>query len=105
MHPRTMLNPRPLVVFLLLAAALPARAPAAQAADPIEGFWTGKVFAPQGEVADIGFDFQRERDGSLGFKFYFPAMFTHGASLGIPVEITGAGDYAITPAFAFKLHR
>jgi outer membrane protein assembly factor BamB len=63
------------------------------------------VVAPQGEAAEIGFDFQRERDGSLGFKLYFPAMFTHGASLGIPVEITGTNDYAITPAFAITLQR
>jgi len=100
-----MLSLRSLSAFLLLAGALPARAPAAAAVDPLEGVWTGKVLAPQGESADLGFDFQRERDGSLGFKLYFPAMFTHGASLGIPVEITGAKDYAITPAFAITLHR
>ena len=105
MHPRTMLSLRPLAVFLLLAGALPARAPAAVAADPLEGTWTGRVRAPQGETAEIGFDFLRERDGSLGFKLYFPAMFTHGASLGIPVEVTGTNDYAITPAFAITLHR
>ncbi len=101
-----MLSLRPLAAFALLAAVLPARAPAAAPApDLLEGVWTGHVLAPQGEAADIGLDFVRERDGSLGFKLYFPAMFTHGASLGIPVEVTGANDYAITPAFAITLHR
>ncbi len=99
----TMPNLRPLAAVLLLALPLPGRA--AVAADPLEGAWSGKVVAPQGEAADVGFEFLRERDGSLGFKLYFPAMFTHGASLGIPVEVTGPDDYAITPAFAITLHR
>lgn len=88
---------------LLLLAALPARICAAT--DPLEGTWTGVVRAPQGEAAAIGFEFLREGDGSLGFKLHFPAMFTHGASLGIPVEANGPNDYTITPAFAIALHR
>lgn len=96
-----MLIPRPFAMMVLLAAA---RLTGAEP-DPIEGLWHGKVTAPQGEAADIAFDFHREASGELGFKLYFPAMFVPGASLGIPVEKTGAADYAITPAFAIKLHR
>jgi outer membrane protein assembly factor BamB len=90
--------------FLLLALLAAARLVGAEP-DPIEGRWSGKVTAPQGEVADIAFEFRREASGTLGFKLDFPAMFTHGASLGIPVEKTGPSDYAIIPAFAIKLHR
>ncbi|MES1168926.1 MAG: PQQ-binding-like beta-propeller repeat protein, partial [Oleiharenicola lentus] len=102
-----MLILRHLATVLVLAGTLAARAqPAATAAtDPLEGVWSGQVIAAQGEAADIGFEFRREPPGQLGFKLYFPAMFTNGASLGIPVESTGPGDYAITPAFAITLHR
>ena len=89
-----------LIPLVFLAASLPGAEP-----DPIEGLWSGKVTAPQGECADIALDFHRTPAGELSFKLHFPAMFTHGAALGIPVEKTGAADYAITPAFAIKLHR
>ena len=97
-----MLIPRlpALIALLAAAASLSGAEP-----DPIEGRWSGKVTAPQGEAADIAFTFGREPSGELGFQLDFPAMFTHGASLGIPVEKTGPNDYAITPAFAIKLHR
>jgi outer membrane protein assembly factor BamB len=97
-----MLIPRLLATMAVIAGAggLPGVEP-----DPIEGVWSGQVTAPQGETADIGFEFFREPAGTLGFKLTFPAMFTHGASLGIPVEKTGPADYAITPAFAITLHR
>jgi outer membrane protein assembly factor BamB len=96
-----MLIPRLVVSLVFLAAA---RLTGAEP-DPIEGFWRGTVTAPQGEAADIAFDFHRTPSGELGFKLHFPAMFTHGASLGIPVEKSGGDDYAITPAFAIRLHR
>jgi len=96
-----MLNFRLFVTMALLAAA----GLAAAEPDPIEGLWCGKVTAPQGEAADIALEFRREASGELGFKLYFPAMFTAGASLGIPVEKSATDDYAITPAFAIKLHR
>jgi outer membrane protein assembly factor BamB len=96
-----MLIPRFFALIVLLATASLAGAEP----DPIEGLWCGKVTAPQGETADIAFEFRREPSGELGFKLDFPAMFTHGASLGIPVEKAGPADYAITPAFAIKLHR
>jgi outer membrane protein assembly factor BamB len=96
-----MLIPRLSALIALLAtASLMGAEP-----DPIEGLWCGKITAPQGEAADIAFEFRREPSGALGFKLDFPAMFTHGVSLGIPVEKTGPADYAITPAFAIKLHR
>lgn len=78
--------------------AAPAEA-AAPAPDPIEGFWTGTVIGPQGEAAEIGFEFFRGRKGVLTFRLNFPSMFTYAARLGIPVEINGHGAYAITPAF------
>lgn len=87
-------------LILLAAASLVGAEP-----DPIEGLWRGTVTAPQGEVADIAFDFQRLPSGAMGFKLYFPAMFTHGAAPGIPVERTGVDDYAITPAFGIQLRR
>ncbi len=102
-----MLILRHLATVLVLAATLAARAQptASPAVDPLEGKWSGTITASQGEAADIGFEFRRESSGQLGFKFYFPAMFTNGASLGIPVESTGPADYAITPAFGIVLHR
>lgn len=79
--------------------------PAAEktAADPIEGVWTGTVTAPQGTVAEIGFEFFRTRGGTLLFKLSFPEMFTYGAVLGVPVEADGHGGYAITPAIDTRL--
>ncbi|MEJ1972122.1 MAG: PQQ-binding-like beta-propeller repeat protein [Lacunisphaera sp.] len=99
-----MLSFRHLAAVLALAGVLPGRAQSV-APDPLEGVWSGKVSAPQGEDADIGFEFRREVSGQLGFKLYFPAMFTHGAAPGISVEQTGPADYAILPAFAISLHR
>lgn len=72
--------------------------------DPIEGRWTGTVTAPQGTVAEIGFEFLRAKEGALIFKLNFPAMFTYAVTFGIPVEADGRGNYAITPAFNTSLH-
>lgn len=102
-----MLRPLYLGVALLLAAAasaVGADPDSSETGEALVGLWTGEVIAPQGETAAIAFDFQREPAGGLGFKLHFPAMFTHGASLGIPVERTGPADYAITPFFAINLH-
>lgn len=71
--------------------------------DPLEGIWTGSVAAPQGETAEIGFEFVRDERAALTFRLHFPAMFTHGAALGIPVSSDGAGNYSISPLFATKL--
>lgn len=105
MSPPPMPRSRLLLTVAMLATVL--RLPAAEPAapDPLEGLWTGHVTAPQGEVAALGLEFFRMREGPLGFKLHFPAMFTHGASLGIPVEVKGPADYAVTPAFDFVLHR
>jgi len=89
---------------LACGLALPARPAESSPADPLEGSWAGTITAPQGDVAEIGFEFYRPSPGPLTFRLYFPAMFTHGAALGIPVESHGAGNYAITPAFAMQLH-
>ncbi len=98
---------RTLAALFLLAGVSGAGAAAPEPADrpdPLAGIWTGRILAPQGEAADIGFEFFPAPDHSLGFKLTFPAMFTQGASLGIPVEVKGS-DYAITPAFGITLHR
>lgn len=101
-----MLTFRSLALLALLAGTVPAGKLAAQnSPDPLQGRWTGKIQAPQGDTAAIAFEFRPQPSGALGFKLYFPAMFTNGASLGIPVEKTGAADYAITPAFGIVLHR
>ena len=71
--------------------------------DPVEGIWTGTVASPQGEIADIGFEFFRTPHGDLSFRLNFPAMFTYGVTFGLPVETDGHGRYAITPAFATVL--
>lgn len=94
----------PLLLLLSLCSLLRA-AETTPPHDPIEGSWTGTITAPQGEEAAIGFEFFRTPDRTLGFKLHFPAMFVHGASLGIPVEAIGASDYRITPSFAIVLHR
>lgn len=73
--------------------------------DPIEGRWTGTVTAPQGETAEIGLEFFRTPKGTLIFRLNFPAMFTYGATIGIPVETDGRGHYTITPSFDIALQR
>ncbi len=89
----------------LVFAQTPApAAPATPTPDPIEGIWTGTVTAPQGTVAEIGFDFFRTKRGTLVFRLNFPTMFTYDVAFGIPVEADGHGNYAITPAFNTKLH-
>jgi len=87
-----------------LSAAQTAASPP-PASDPIEGIWTGTVTAPQGTVTGIGFEFFRTKGGTLLFRLNFPAMFTYNATIGIPVEADGHGDYAITPSFNTRLHR
>lgn len=89
------------VLACILALFFPA--PADGSPDPIEGVWTGTVGSPQGETAAIGFECFRDERGTLTVRFDFPAMFTHAASLGIPVESDGAGNYAITPALGIRL--
>jgi outer membrane protein assembly factor BamB len=71
--------------------------------DPLEGAWTGTVTAPQGEVADIGFEFLKSAAGELTFRLHFPAMFTHGASLGLTVDARSDGRYAIGGALPAEL--
>lgn len=83
------------------AVALPATP---SGPDPIEGRWFGTIVAPQGTVAEIGFEFFRAKEGALIFKLNFPAMFTYAVTFGIPVEADGQGNYAITPAFNTSLH-
>ncbi len=73
------------------------------APDPVEGTWTGTITAPQGDTAEIGFDFFRTPKGTLIFRMNFPAMFTYGATFRIPVVPDGHGGYAITPAFDINL--
>jgi outer membrane protein assembly factor BamB len=86
-------------VFAITGAALAAtREP-----DPLEGTWAGTITAPQGGTADIGLVFRREPSGALGFSLYFPAMFTAGADLGIPVASAGPGRYSIGGPFATTL--
>jgi outer membrane protein assembly factor BamB len=92
--------------FRLLTAVLACAGTAFAAAadsDPLEGTWAGTVTAPQGEAAGIGFEFRRDPAGMLGFALYFPAMFTAGADLGIPVERTGPGRYTIGGPFPTTL--
>lgn len=70
------------------------------ATDPIEGVWTGTVTAPQGEAAEIGFEFGRTQRGTLALKVvHFPEMFTYAHPFVIPLEREGAAGYRITPAF------
>ncbi|AOS43781.1 Outer membrane protein assembly factor BamB precursor [Lacunisphaera limnophila] len=80
----------------LTALALPAQP--APAADPILGRWTGTVGSPQGEQAEIGFEFRSDGQGGLTFRFHFPAMFLHGVEVGAPVKADGTGRYT-TPFF------
>jgi len=103
------MRPRPILRFALLLLALLPVAMAADvpaettARDPIEGVWLGTIAAPQGTVADIGFEFFRTKHGTLIFKLNFPDMFTYAVPFMIPVEVNGGGSYSITPAFAIKL--
>lgn len=83
------------------APSAPADLPAP---DPIEGTWTGTITPPQGGAAEFGLEFFRTKRGTLVFKLNFPDMFTYAAPFMIPVENSGNGDYAITPAFDMKLH-
>jgi len=80
-------------------------APVLPVSDPIEGCWTGTITAPQGDVVEFGLDFFRTKRGVLIFRMQFPAMFTYNATFPIPVEADGQENYAITEAFAIKLHR
>lgn len=84
----------------ILACAATVSLPAGEGVppDPLEGRWTGTVGSPQGEVAEIGFEFLRDREGALTFRLHFPAMFTYAALMGAPVQAEGAGRYA-TPLF------
>ena len=98
------------LLFLLCLTAGLAQQPAPTApvlpvTDPIEGRWTGTITAPQGDVAEFGLDFFHTQHGALIFRMQFPAMFTYNAVFPIPVEGDGQGNYAITEAFAIKLHR
>jgi outer membrane protein assembly factor BamB len=88
----------PAAWLLACAALVSLRAQDAGRADPIEGVWTGTVGSPQGEVAEIGFEFLRDRQGALTFRFHFPAMFTYAAGIGLPVTTEGDGNYR-TPFF------
>lgn len=93
----------PVVLALACTIGLPPSTLANGSPDPIEGVWTGTVDSPQGETAAIGFEFLRDERGTLTFRFDFPAMFTHRAALGLPVETDGAGHYAITPTLGIRL--
>jgi len=81
-----------------------AQTPAPAVPDPLEGIWTGTVTAPQGSLAEIGFEFFRTKRGNLVFRLNFPAMFTYNSAFGIPVEADGHGNYVIEPAFNTHLH-
>jgi hypothetical protein len=91
--------------LVFLSTLCLAQEPVLPAPDPIEGRWTGTITAPQGDVAELGLEFFRTKRGALIFRLHFPAMFTHHAVVGIPVEADGQGNYAITEVFAIKLHR
>ncbi len=96
----------PFVLVLSFGWAQESAPPAASPThDPLEGCWTGTIIAPQGDVAEFGLDFFRSKRGTLIFRMQFPAMFTYNAVIPIPVEGDGQGNYAITEAFAIKLHR
>lgn len=75
------------------------------APDPIEGRWTGTIAPPQGGTAEFGLEFFRTERGKLAFRMNFPDALTFAAPFMLPVETAGDGHYAITPAFAIKLHR
>ena len=98
-----------LIYYLTLTAAWTQESapagPASPTPDPIEGRWTGTITAPQGDVAEFGLDFFRTQKGALIFRMHFPAMFTYNATIGIPVEADGQGNYAVAEAFAIRLHR
>lgn len=99
--------PRLLLVVLCAFSGLGTRANVANSAvDPIVGIWSGHVTSPQGETAELALEFFHRDDasGPLAFKFHFPAMFTHGASLGIPVVVEG-DRYTIKPALDLALAR
>ncbi len=93
----------PVVLVFACIIGLPALSLNAGSPDPIEGVWTGTVQSPQGETTVIGFEFLRDERGPLACRFDFPAMFTHGAKLDVPVETDGQGNYAITPILAIRL--
>lgn len=100
----TAMRTRFLMVLALACATLfPLTALGTETPDPLEGAWTGTVTAPQGEVAGIGFEFYRSARGALTFRLHFPAMFTHGAPLGLPVEKDPAGHYTIPAPISAKL--
>lgn len=98
---------RPLLLLLALTASCAACAadPAPAATDPIEGRWTGTIAPPQGGTAEFGLEFFRTKRGNLAFRMNFPDALTFATPFMIPVETAGDGNYAITPAFAVKLHR
>lgn len=79
-------------------------APAASAPpvpDPIEGIWTGIVSAPQGDDAEIGFEFGRTKRGTLAMKaIHLPEMGVHALPLVIPLEKDGVAGYKLTPGFS-----
>lgn len=69
--------------------------------DYIEGVWTGTVTAPQGDVAEIGFEFGRTKRGTPAMKaIHFPEMGAYALSLLIPLEKDGAAGYKLTPGFS-----
>jgi outer membrane protein assembly factor BamB len=80
--------------LLACTAAPPVHAQAVASADPVEGRWTGTVASPQGERAEIGFEFLRDSQGALTLHFHFPAMFISAAAVGAPVKAEGGGRYS-----------
>lgn len=101
-----MIHPRALLATLVLAGTFPGvnAAEPAPATEALSGAWSGTITAPQGETAAIGFEFLNGPQGPT-FKLYFPAMFTHGAALGLPVESPASGHYTIPPPFTADLER
>jgi outer membrane protein assembly factor BamB len=89
-------------IILGLGCAIPGSAAEPGTPDPLLGRWAGTVAAPQGEVAAIAFEFRAAASGPT-FKLYFPAMFTNGADLGLPVETVGPGRYTIPAPFSAQL--
>lgn len=89
------------VILALAGLAAPLTPAGTDPAFPLAGRWVGTVTAPQGEAAEIGFEFARDSQGAIGFRLHFPAMFTYNASLGAPVE--PVGDEFLVPALGTRL--
>jgi len=87
------------VAVLALLAAVPTRAVADTAPDPIEGKWRGMVGHPIDRV-EIGVEFKRNEKGELRFFLSQSVMNFYGLDLGL---VTKEGDAYVVKEHAISL--